>query len=69
MTLDPGPWVAALERDGHAVAEGALDGASASALCAVSPAARTGHRRVLHLEYAASGLPGGLEWADRVAFA
>ena len=27
-----------------------------------SPAARPGHRRVVHLEFAAATLPQGLEW-------
>jgi len=31
-------------------------------LHASSPARRPGHRRVIHLEYAAGGLPGGLSW-------
>jgi Phytanoyl-CoA dioxygenase (PhyH) len=31
-------------------------------LHASSPAQKPGHRRVLHLEYAALALPGGLEW-------
>ncbi|WP_338868624.1 phytanoyl-CoA dioxygenase family protein [Myxococcus stipitatus] len=31
-------------------------------LHASSPATRPGHRRVLHLEFAAATLPGGLEW-------
>ncbi len=31
-------------------------------LHASSPATKPGHRRVLHLEFAADALPGGLEW-------
>ncbi|MDB6124143.1 MAG: protein involved in biosynthesis of mitomycin antibiotics/polyketide fumonisin [Pedosphaera sp.] len=31
-------------------------------LHASSPAQRPGHRRVIHLEFAAKSLPGGLEW-------
>jgi ectoine hydroxylase-related dioxygenase (phytanoyl-CoA dioxygenase family) len=31
-------------------------------LHASSPALRPGHRRVIHLEFAAEGLPGGLQW-------
>jgi hypothetical protein len=34
-------------------------------LHASSPARLAGHRRVLHLEYAAGALPGGLEWHER----
>lgn len=34
-------------------------------LHASSPASSPGHRRVLHIEYAAEDLPGGLEWRDR----
>lgn len=34
-------------------------------LHASSPAATPAHRRVLHLEYAAEALPGGLEWYER----
>lgn len=34
-------------------------------LHASSPATRPGHRRVLHLEFAAEPLPGGLEWRWR----
>jgi len=33
-------------------------------LHASSPAAEPGHRRVIHLEYAADPLPGGLEWRE-----
>lgn len=33
-------------------------------LHASSPAASPGHRRVLHVEYAAAGLPGGLQWYE-----
>lgn len=36
-------------------------------LHASSDAQTPAHRRVLHLEYAADELPGGLEWHDRVA--
>ncbi len=32
-------------------------------LHASSPAVRPAHRRVIHLEFAARPLPGGLEWA------
>ena len=35
-------------------------------LHASSEATTVGHRRVLHLEFAKSGLPGGLEWLFRV---
>lgn len=35
-------------------------------LHASSPAVRPAHRRVVHLEFAADELPGGLEWYDRV---
>jgi ectoine hydroxylase-related dioxygenase (phytanoyl-CoA dioxygenase family) len=35
------------------------------ALHASSPATRPGHRRVIHLEYAAEALPGGLEWQEQ----
>lgn len=35
-------------------------------LHASSDAQTPAHRRVLHLEYAADALPGGLEWHDRV---
>ncbi|MCP3168169.1 phytanoyl-CoA dioxygenase family protein [Myxococcus qinghaiensis] len=35
-------------------------------LHASSPAVKPGHRRVLHLEFAAAALPGGLEWRWRV---
>jgi ectoine hydroxylase-related dioxygenase (phytanoyl-CoA dioxygenase family) len=35
-------------------------------LHASSPANLPSHRRVIHLEYAATELPGGLEWYDRV---
>lgn len=35
-------------------------------LHASAPAASPKHRRVIHLEYAAGDLPGGLEWRDRV---
>lgn len=31
-----------------------------------SPAQKPGHRRVLHIEYAAADLPGGLEWQWRL---
>ncbi len=34
-------------------------------LHASSPALRPGHRRVIHLEYAADELPAGLEWRER----
>ncbi len=34
-------------------------------LHASSPADAPGHRRVVHLEFAATGLPGGLEWYER----
>jgi ectoine hydroxylase-related dioxygenase (phytanoyl-CoA dioxygenase family) len=34
-------------------------------LHASSPARSPGHRRVVHLDYAAHELPGGLEWHDR----
>lgn len=34
-------------------------------LHASSPATVPGHRRVIHIEYAADALPGGLEWHDR----
>ena|SRR5947209_2091044 len=33
-------------------------------LHASSPARRPGHRRVVHLEFAAAPLPEGLEWAE-----
>lgn len=33
-------------------------------LHASSPAERPGHRRVIHLEFAAAELPGGLEWHE-----
>lgn len=33
-------------------------------LHASSPAASPGHRRVLHVESAAAGLPGGLQWYE-----
>jgi hypothetical protein len=33
-------------------------------LHASSPATVAGHRRVIHLEFAAADLPGGLEWHD-----
>lgn len=33
-------------------------------LHASSPATAPGHRRVIHLEFAAEPLPGGLEWAE-----
>lgn len=33
-------------------------------LHASSPARRAGHRRVLHLEYGAGELPGGLRWSE-----
>jgi ectoine hydroxylase-related dioxygenase (phytanoyl-CoA dioxygenase family) len=33
-------------------------------LHASSPATVAGHRRVIHLEFAAAELPGGLEWHD-----
>lgn len=36
-------------------------------LHASAPAVAPRHRRVIHLEYAAQDLPGGLEWRDRVA--
>jgi ectoine hydroxylase-related dioxygenase (phytanoyl-CoA dioxygenase family) len=35
-------------------------------LHASSPATRPGHRRVVHLEFAARSLPGGLEWYNTV---
>lgn len=35
-------------------------------LHASSPATAPAHRRVVHLDFAAGGLPGGLEWHDRV---
>lgn len=35
-------------------------------LHASSPATKPGHRRVLHLEFAADSLPGGLEWHWRL---
>ena len=35
-------------------------------LHASSPATSPAHRRVVHLDFAASDLPGGLEWRDRV---
>jgi hypothetical protein len=35
-------------------------------LHASSPARRPAHRRVIHLEFAAHALPGGLEWQARV---
>jgi len=34
-------------------------------LHASSPARHPGHRRIIHLEYAATSLPGGLEWHER----
>ena len=34
-------------------------------LHASSPASQPGHRRVIHLEYAAESLPGQLEWYER----
>ncbi|MEK6665906.1 MAG: phytanoyl-CoA dioxygenase family protein [candidate division NC10 bacterium] len=34
-------------------------------LHASSPATAPAHRRVIHLEYAAADLPGGLEWYER----
>lgn len=36
-------------------------------LHASSPALSPRHRRVIHIEYAAAELPGGLEWNDRVS--
>jgi ectoine hydroxylase-related dioxygenase (phytanoyl-CoA dioxygenase family) len=36
-------------------------------LHASSEAASPGHRRVVHLEYAAVDLPGGLQWHDEPA--
>jgi ectoine hydroxylase-related dioxygenase (phytanoyl-CoA dioxygenase family) len=35
-------------------------------LHASSPAERPHHRRVLHFEYAAEPLPGGLKWQDEI---
>jgi ectoine hydroxylase-related dioxygenase (phytanoyl-CoA dioxygenase family) len=35
-------------------------------LHASSPATSPAHRRVVHLDFAAAALPGGLEWRDRV---
>jgi len=35
-------------------------------LHASSPSQSPGHRRVVHIEYAASGLPNGLEWRSRL---
>ncbi|MBX3118848.1 MAG: phytanoyl-CoA dioxygenase family protein [Fimbriimonadaceae bacterium] len=35
-------------------------------LHASSKASKPGHRRVIHIEFAAFDLPGGLEWHDRV---
>jgi hypothetical protein len=35
-------------------------------LHASAPATGPGHRRVIHLEYAAEGLPGGLDWYQTV---
>jgi hypothetical protein len=37
-------------------------------LHASAPAVSPAHRRVIHLEYAAGDLPGGLEWYERVGF-
>jgi hypothetical protein len=34
-------------------------------LHASSAASAPGHRRVIHIEYAAGNLPGGLAWAER----
>lgn len=36
-------------------------------LHASAPAESVGHRRVIHIEYAAADLPGGLDWNNRVA--
>jgi ectoine hydroxylase-related dioxygenase (phytanoyl-CoA dioxygenase family) len=36
-------------------------------LHASSPSQQPGHRRVLHLEFAADDLPYGLEWAERIS--
>jgi hypothetical protein len=36
-------------------------------LHASSPAVSPSHRRVVHLEYAAEDLPGGLAWHERRA--
>lgn len=36
-------------------------------LHASSPARKPGHRRVIHLEYAAQPLPGGLRWFEQAA--
>jgi ectoine hydroxylase-related dioxygenase (phytanoyl-CoA dioxygenase family) len=36
-------------------------------LHASSPSQQPGHRRVLHLEFAADDLPHGLEWAERIS--
>ena len=36
------------------------------AVHASSPSASASHRRVIHIEFAAHDLPGGLEWFDRV---
>lgn len=33
---------------------------------ASSPSANASHRRVIHIDFAASDLPGGLEWFERV---
>jgi hypothetical protein len=38
-------------------------------LHASSPAAEPGHRRVIHLEYAADPLPGGADWYEAMEFA
>lgn len=38
-------------------------------LHASSPASEPGHRRVVHLEYAADPLPGGVEWFERMEIA
>lgn len=35
-------------------------------LHASSPSLAPGHRRVVHIEYAAKGLPNGLEWRNRI---
>jgi ectoine hydroxylase-related dioxygenase (phytanoyl-CoA dioxygenase family) len=65
-----------LDRQDHAIDEASavtITAARGSALLmrpllrhASLPAANPGHRRVLHIEFAAHDLPGGLAWHDRI---
>ena len=59
-------WRRATRETTCLVARGGLLAMRPLLLHASSPALCPSHRRVLHFEFAVDGLPGGLEWHDRV---